>query len=70
MGNIEDAVGGLLTHKALASLGILFQGTLLAEVVLAACDHCILAFLPRPPADVAGKGQIIVALAAAALLLF
>ena len=60
MGHIEDAIGRLLAYKAFACLGVLLEGTLLAEVMLAARDDRVLTFLPRPTTYVAGKRQIII----------
>lgn len=60
IGNIEDALGGGLAHKALAALLVVVQRTVLAEVVLALGHNRAGNFLPGLPADVAGKGQRVI----------
>ena len=62
MRDVENAASGLLAGKALCCLGIVLQRALFTEVVLAAGDHRVLCLCPQPPADEAGKGQLIILL--------
>ena len=67
VGDVEDAGGGSVAHKTLGRCRIVFQGALLAEIVLASGDHGIRDIGPGAAAGEAGERQAVVVAAGARL---
>ena len=67
VGDVEDAGGGGVAHKTLGRCRIVFQGALLAKIVLASGDHGIRDIGPGAAAGEAGERQAVVVAAGARL---